>query len=159
MPNLLNETTTPDNLTLLADAVVDALAAGEFSQAFAPQRFTTIKEAVEKMTGDVKVAVLMEAIRESGLARGSDQEEDDVALIVLRKLQPQETAQDVTDAMLAVARELRKYLKKTPLATFLSGDLNCRLTDTAIHVPYSPLHLETYRTVLCPMTLTFRVFN
>jgi hypothetical protein len=148
---------TPAVITQVADAVVDALAGGEFSEDLAEtrevQRFDTQTEALDQVPpGKVRLAVLPAGVRRQQLTRGSKQLECDISVAIIRQIDPNEEDQFVGDRMQKLAEELAEYLEDTPLQT----GLNVKQQDTTIKLLYSQRALEK-QLYFIPITFSYRV--
>lgn len=156
MPSLLE--VQPAAVTELADAIVDVLNDGEFSQDIGTaKRFYTVEEALEKTTG-LKIAIFKEATRRFSLTRKKKGLDVDIGVAVIRKLSTSEDTPDelelVGDAMHRLSAEIVDYLENTALEV----DLNVRYLETTTRLLYSPAHLREQRLFLLPTTFTYRIF-
>ena len=155
---------TPDLITQIADLVVDALNAGEFSQTFEAKRYANRTHAL-KDTGPLRVAVMRGAIRETKATRRSVDHEFDIAVAVIQKIpEPaagvsiEDTEQELSDALLVFAQELAKSLRETPLANLADGERAIH-AQNEIHNPYNPDQFEKLRLFVCPLTATYKVLG
>lgn len=155
MPTTLD---TAARLTQLADRVVDALNAAAFSQDFTAARYSNRRLALAEVSG-WSVAVLKEGLRRGKLSRASRLREFDIHVAVIKPIGDDQDENDAADEALLLAEELADELEKADALVALDDGGRPVHTETTIQTSYSPEHFEQMRLVLCPMTLSYRIFG
>lgn len=148
----------------VADQVVDLLNDGEFSRPFLAKRYRNRRAAIDKAT-TLLVAVMIEQEREKPATRVSYDNEFDISVAAIQKLPAAgggKTVDDiedlVSDELVTLAQEFKNYLRRGGLNELDGADAPV-FDKVALHVPFSHEHLEDQRVVLCPLTVTYRLFG
>lgn len=137
-----------------ADAIVDLVNNGEFSQLYEAKRFYDPSVALETLPElpAVRVAVLPQAAKRERIARGYMRREFDISVAVCAKIKNRADT-DELDALMLLAEEVAAYLEDNPLETYTAA----RQLETEIGVPYSPAHFRDKGLFLAPATITYLV--
>lgn len=129
----------------VADALVDLLNAGEFSQEFTAER--TYLPKLEIKTTGLQVMVVPKTIDYSRADRTTIGKDLQIDVGILKKLSSTDT--DEIDALMAFAEEVDVFLNTSRIVegfTWIGAE----------RVLWSPDHLEQYHQFTSVSTLTFR---
>lgn len=154
----------PALIIQVADQVVDLLNDGEFSRPFVAKRYRNRRAAIKDAT-ELRVAVMTEQEREKPATRRSYENEFDISVAAIQKLPAAAAGKNVddvedlvSDELVTLAEEFKNYLRVALLTDLIGADQPV-FDKIALHTPYSHEHLEDQRVVLCPLTVTYRLFG
>ena len=140
-------------VVIIADAVKDALNAGEFSQAFEADRtYRPARELTELAT--LRVTVVPRSIGDEAASRSGDATEYGIDVAVRKKLAA-ETAAAEADALVALCEELVSHFRRKRL----SGEVDAICSRTENVPVFSAEHLEESNVFVSVVTLFFNVIG
>jgi hypothetical protein len=141
----------PATIIAIADAVVEALNAGSFSQPVVAVRHYQPNFELAEMT-ELKVSVVPRSVTSKGLDRNRDSFDFKIDVAVQKKVEP--TAGNL-DALMELVEEIADYCRAAPLA----GSTNARCVEVENDPVYAMEHLDEFRQFTSVITLTFRVWR
>lgn len=139
-------------VTDIADAVVTALAAGDFSQSFTPvRRVLPLFELTD--LSDLQVTVVPKAVGIMALSRSESQFDFEVDIGVQKKLGSDLDTE--VASLLDLVEEIVDYMRQRSL----TAAAYVKWVQTANDPVYAPGHLLEKRTFTSIVTLTYRALG
>jgi len=131
----------------IAQAVADALNAGNFSQEFTAERVALPQFRLRDM-GALHVTVVPREVESEALSRAQDRYEVRVDVAIQKKVSSLDKTE--LDPLLALVQEVADYLNRRSMA-------GAAWLKTENKPVYSPEHLRELRQFTSVLTLTYRV--
>jgi len=136
----------------IADALVTALNAHAFGQAFTAERHYVPRFELKEMA-DLKVSVVPRSLVSETASRTMVREDIEIDVAVQKKLGGDVIAEG--DALMQLMEEIAGHLRATPLAG-LANVVLVRIVNDPI---YAPEHWDELRQFTSVLTLTYRTMR
>jgi hypothetical protein len=132
----------------LADSVTAALNAATFSQSFTAERLYLPRFEAEELE-QLRVSVVPVGSKAINLARGQQQIEYTIVVVIAKRITTEPTAMD---ALIQLAEEIADHF----YANRIISNYTCK--DIQIDPIYSPDHVLQYSAFTCAIELTFEAW-